>query len=127
MARVVKPSEAKRLALPGRVSLEILSSAAGAQGVTLRLVEIPVPVPGDSPRAPHSHRDFEECIYVLSGEGVTHAQSGDHALEAGDTLLIPPGEEHYTANTGKVPLVMLCFFPVGDVGARSRETPATPR
>lgn len=124
MARVLKQSEAKRLKLPGRTSLEVVSGAVGARDVTLRLVEIPVPEPGEAPRAPHLHRDFEECIFVLSGEGTTHAESGDHRLNAGDTILIPAGETHYTENTGRVPLVMLCFFPVGDVGARSVEAPS---
>jgi quercetin dioxygenase-like cupin family protein len=124
MARVVKQSEAKRLSLPGRTSLEILSGAMGARGVTFRKVEIPVPTAADAPRSPHLHRDFEECIHVLAGRGTTHAQSGDYALEAGDTILIPAGEQHYTSNTGEEPLVMLCFFPVADVSKGSQETPA---
>jgi quercetin dioxygenase-like cupin family protein len=126
MARLLKQSAAKRLALPGRTSLEIVSSAVGSRAVTFRLVEIPVPAAGDRPRAPHLHRDFEECIFVLSGAGTTHAESGDYPLEAGDTILIPPGEKHYTANTGREPLIMLCFFPVADISKGSQETPAPP-
>ena len=121
MARVLTQSEAKSMGLPGRKSLEIVSSEKGSQAVTLRLVEIPVPKPGETPRAPHFHQGFEECIYVMSGEGCTEADSGKHPLRAGDTILIPPGEKHVTRNTGAEPLVLLCFFPVADIAQRTRE------
>jgi quercetin dioxygenase-like cupin family protein len=115
MARVLTQGEARNLGLPGRKSLEIVSGERGSRAVTLRLVEIAVPQPGDKPRGRHFHSDTEECIYVLSGRGRTESDSGDHALEAGDTILIPAGETHVTRNTGSEPLVLLCFFPVAKV------------
>ena len=83
-----------------------------------------MPGPGDTPRGRHRHEDFEECIHVLSGDGLTDAESGQFALKAGDTIVIPPGEMHVTRNTGKEPLMLLCFFPVGNVAARTREPAA---
>ena len=126
MARVYTQADAKRLGLPGRKSLEILSGEMGARGVTLRLAEIPVPEQGETPRGPHHHSDFEECIYVLSGQGVTHADSGEYPLAAGDTILIPPGEKHVTRNTGNTPLLLLCFFPVADITKGTNE-PSVPK
>lgn len=123
MARVLKRSEANTLELVGRKSREIVSGAQGSRSVTLRLVEIPVARLGDAPRGTHFHDGFEECIFVLSGQGITHTEGAEHPLEAGDTILIPSGEKHVTRNTGKQPLVLLCFFPVADVSARSHETP----
>jgi mannose-6-phosphate isomerase-like protein (cupin superfamily) len=61
---------------------------------------------------------------VLSGEGTTVAESGEIAIKPGDIVLIPPGEKHMTCNTGSVPLVLLCFFPVPDVSARTDEFPS---
>jgi len=121
MARVLTQGEAKSMGLPGRKSLEIVSGEKGSQAVTLRLVEIPVAKPGEALRGPHYHKGFEECIYVMSGEGCTEADSGKHALKAGDTILIPSGEKHVTRNTGKEPLVLLCFFPVSDITRRTEE------
>ena len=121
MARVLTQSEAKSMGLPGRKSLEIVSGEKGSQAVTLRLVEIPVPRPGEAPRGPHFHKGFEECIFVMSGEGCTEADSGKHPLKAGDTILIPSGEKHVTRNTGMEPLVLLCFFPVADISKRTQE------
>ena len=123
MARLLKQSEAKRLGLPGRTSLEPVSGETGSR-VTFRIAEIPVPQAGDKPRGPHLHREFEECIYVLSGEGTTYAESGEIAVKPGDIVLIPPGEKHMTRNTGSVPLVLLCFFPVPDVTAGTAEFPS---
>lgn len=124
MARVVTAGEAKSLGLPGRKSLELVSGEMGARGVTLRLVEIPVPGAGDQVRGPHRHDGFEECIYVVSGQGVTHTDSGEYPLKAGDAILIPPGESHVTRNAGTEPLVMLCFFPIADVAAGTADSGA---
>ena len=121
MAKVCTQAEAKRLGLPGRTALEIISGEKGARAITLRLVEIPVPTPGEKPREPHQHSDFEECIYVLSGRGTTFADSGTYELRAGDALLVPPGEKHVTRNTGMGPLILLCFFPVADISGGTRE------
>ena len=121
MARVLTQAQARNMGLPGRKSLEIVSGENGSRAVTLRLVEIPVPRPGDRARGPHRHDGFEECIYVLSGRGRTEAESGKYPLEAGDAVLIPPGEMHMTHNTGTEPLVLLCFFPVPDITKRTEE------
>ena len=124
MAHLCKQSEAKRLGLPGRTSLEIVSGEKGARGMTLRLVEIPVPALGEPQRGPHHHNDTEECIYVLSGRATTFAESGEFKLEAGDTILMPAGERHVTRNTGSEPLLLLCFFPVADVTKSTEEAPS---
>ena len=55
MARLLKQLEAKRLDLPGRISLEVVSGAIGSK-MTFRIVEIPVAKWGDKPRGPHRHR-----------------------------------------------------------------------
>ena len=119
MARVYTPEQAKSLGLPGRKSMEIASRAMGTDGVTLRYVEIPVAQPGDAPRRPHRHDGFEEVIHVLEGSGCTESDSGSHPLRAGDTIVMPSGEWHATRNTGNTTLKLLCFFPVGDITART--------
>lgn len=114
MVKVVGSDEGRDLKLPGRHSLELVSGLTGSKSVTLRLVEIPVPSPGDKPRDPHRHQAFEECMYVLAGEGVTQSPTGNVAVRAGDTILVPAGEYHVTRNTGNEPLRLLCFFPTAD-------------
>jgi mannose-6-phosphate isomerase-like protein (cupin superfamily) len=120
MARLLKPSQAKRLGLPGRLSLEPVSGEVGSR-VTLRIAEIAPPKPGDKLRGPHLHDGVEECIYVLRGTGITVSESGEIPVGPGDIVLIPPNEKHMTRNTGSEPLILLCFFPAPDVGARTTE------
>ena len=120
MARLLKQSEAKKLGLPGRTSLEPVSGAVGSK-VTFRIAELAVPKPGDPPRGPHMHHGFEECIYVLKGTGTTVAESGEIPIKSGDIVLIPAHEKHMTVNTGTEPLVLLCFFPVSDVSGSTEE------
>ena len=115
MAFVVKSNDAKKLDLPGRLSREVVSAEKGADSVTLRLVDIAIADLNETPRSPHRHLYFEECIYVLAGEGSTQTDSGDHAIRQGDTILIPPGEWHVTRNTGNETLRLLCFFPVSEI------------
>ena len=121
MAEVVAPGEAEVIGLPGRVSREIVAARTGARAVTLRIVEIAVPAPDDTPRGPHVHHGFEECIHVLAGEGAMHAGGAVHPLKPGDTVLVPAEEPHVTRNTGRVPLVLLCFFPVSDIRPGTEE------
>jgi mannose-6-phosphate isomerase-like protein (cupin superfamily) len=120
MARVLKQADAKRLGLSGRVSLEPVSGEIGSK-VSFRIAQIAAPQAGDKKRGPHVHHDFEECIYVLSGQGTMHAESGQHDVLPGDILLVPAGEKHMTVNTGTEPLVLLCFFPVPDVSGGTTE------
>ena len=121
MARVIAPAEAKHLGLPGRTSNQIVSGETGAENVSFRLVEIAPNTPGETKRGPHVHRGFAECIYVLDGSGVTESESGEHAVQAGDTILIPADELHVTHATGSRPLKLLCFFPTGDVASGTTE------
>lgn len=120
MARLINQAEAKVLGLPGRTSLEPVSGEIGSR-VSIRIAHIAPAKPGDAPRGPHLHRDFEECIYVLSGQGRMHAESGEIAIKPGDLLLVPAGEKHMTLNTGSETLVLLCFFAVPDVSAGTVE------
>jgi mannose-6-phosphate isomerase-like protein (cupin superfamily) len=84
----------------------------------VRLVEIPVPKAGETERGRHCHDGHEECIFVLSGRGMTSSGENAYPLESGDMILIPPGEMHVTRNTGAEPLVLICFFPVATITTR---------
>ena len=121
MTQVFKQADAPILRLPGRTAMDVVSGARGSRGVTLRLVEIPVAQPTTEARGQHEHLDFEECIFVLSGQGRTEASSGAYELRPGDTLLVSPKDKHATRNTGTEPLLLLCFFPVADIDKGSAE------
>lgn len=114
MARLLKQGEGRRLGLPGRAVLEIVSGEIDSK-ITFRVVEVPVQKPGETMRGPHLHHGYEECIYVLKGEGRTLSESGELSIKAGDVVLVPPEEKHVTRNAGTEPLILLCFFPTPDI------------
>jgi mannose-6-phosphate isomerase-like protein (cupin superfamily) len=120
MARLIKISEAKKLGLPGRNSLQPISGEIGSR-ITVRVAEIAPVSPNDPPRGPHLHHGFEECIYVLQGTGVTCTDSGEIPFKPGDLILIGPNEKHMSRNTGTEPIRLLCFFAEPDVTAGTTE------
>jgi mannose-6-phosphate isomerase-like protein (cupin superfamily) len=124
MARKIAQGEGKRLGLPGRAALEMVSGEIGSK-LTFRVVEIPVPKPDEALRGPHLHHGYEECIYVLGGRGVTlYEGGGELDVKAGDVILVPPEEKHVTRNTGTEPLVLLCFFPTPDIAPTTENFPS---
>ena len=124
MARKITQGEGKRFGLPGRTALEMVSGEIGSK-LTFRIVEIPVPAPGEPFRGPHLHHGYEECIYVLKGTGLTlYEGGGELPVKAGDVVLVPPEEMHVTRNTGNEPLVLLCFFPTSDIKPTTENFPS---
>ena len=115
MAQVYSEADSPKLTLPGRSAIELVSGPKGSKAVSLRLVEVPVQWPGDKLRGPHVHKYFEECMYVVSGEGITYTDDGTYPIKPGEAILVAAGERHVTRNTGDVPLVLLCFFPAPEM------------
>lgn len=124
MATVFRQADSPQLKLPGRSATEMVSGPRGSKAVSLRVVEVPVPQPDETLRGPHVHTYFEECMYVLSGEGVTQTDTGSYPLKPGEAILVPAGEAHVTRNTGTVPLVLLCFFPAPEMTVGTHDVPA---
>ena len=123
MASKIALVDALELDLPGRRSREILSGANGADS-TLRLVNIAVPCAGDTLRPPHWHPDGEECIHVVSGQGITWVDGTEFEMRPGDTIHVLLNERHVTRNTGETPLILLCYFPRQKIQVRTEATNA---
>lgn len=106
---------------PNRTIGELFSGVTyDAQGITCRIVDL-APASQQEPRRPHKHLDFEETIHFLAGRGRMWADGRWFDVEAGDTVLVPPGVMHATFNASEEPLRLICFFPVpAGVDARVR-------
>ena len=67
--------------------------------------------PGASGRPPHSHRDCEELIYILTGNGEMRGKDGESKpLKAGDFIILRKEEIHMLINSGSVEMQALCFY-----------------
>ncbi|WP_435364945.1 cupin domain-containing protein [Haloarchaeobius sp. DYHT-AS-18] len=84
-----------------------LGGAADAEQLGASLYELPA---GARSWPFHYHTANEEAIYVLAGTGTLRTADGGQALERGDFVALPTGEEggHRVVNTGEEPLRYLC-------------------
>ncbi len=115
MTFLYKPQHAKQLTLPGRNSRELIGNNGQTENISLRYVVIKPPRQTDKKRKAHFHPNCEECIYVLSGNGITHSEGKAYKVQTGDSIVIARGEHHYTENMGTKDLILLCFFPSKNV------------
>lgn len=84
----------------------LLDPIADGAGFTL-VVEIFAPG-GATP--PNTHRAAQEAFFVLRGEGRARAGESWMPIQAGDTLMLPPGTEHVVENTGREKLYCLTLM-----------------
>jgi mannose-6-phosphate isomerase-like protein (cupin superfamily) len=59
---------------------------------------------------PNRHQLAVEMFFVLQGEGVATCDGKTVAIQAGDSLLVPPTGIHEIQNTGSGRLYALCFM-----------------
>jgi mannose-6-phosphate isomerase-like protein (cupin superfamily) len=56
----------------------------------------------------HRHHTSEELYYITQGEGLMTLGAMEFAVQAGDTVCIPPGTAHCIKNTGRKDMKILC-------------------
>lgn len=103
-----------------KVRLEQRESFITADGSSIReLVGIPsgnsnqqsvaeATVPPGGETVEHYHRTTEEVYLFVTGEGRMRLGDEEAEVQAGDTVVIPPGVKHKLWNPGPEPLVVLC-------------------
>lgn len=105
---IVSPQDIPAQQMPGR-TLQWLATAEtiGAQKLSMCRMECPA---GFTARPVHAHRDTEELVYILEGEGETWVEGEVATFRAGDVVLFPANARHVVRNTGPGKLVAACFF-----------------
>jgi mannose-6-phosphate isomerase-like protein (cupin superfamily) len=59
---------------------------------------------------PNRHQLAVEMFFVLKGEGLASCDGKTVAIQAGDSILVPPTGMHVIENTGEGRLYALCFM-----------------
>jgi mannose-6-phosphate isomerase-like protein (cupin superfamily) len=95
----ISPQDTNRLAI-------VFDPQSANMSLTL-CVEI-FDVGGKTP--PNRHQLAVEMFFVLQGEGVAVCDGKIVAIQAGDSLLVPPTGIHEIQNTGAGRLYALCFM-----------------
>lgn len=65
---------------------------------------------GSVVRPLHGHRDVEETLLVLEGEGEAWVDGEKAFFHKGDAVFFPANSKHQVRNTGKVTLVTASIF-----------------
>jgi len=94
-----------------------LAEAADGDELGCSLYELP---PGKKSWPYHYHTANEEAIYVLAGDGQLRAADDEVAIESGDYVALPTGEDgaHRIINDGDAPLryLMISTMNEPDIG-----------
>jgi mannose-6-phosphate isomerase-like protein (cupin superfamily) len=61
-------------------------------------------------RPMHAHRDIEEVILILGGQGEAWVDGDRAAFKEGDAVLFPANSKHQVRNTGALPLRTASIF-----------------
>jgi quercetin dioxygenase-like cupin family protein len=58
----------------------------------------------------HAHW-WEHEIYVIEGHGEAFTGGTMEPIQPGDTIYVPPDDEHQFVNSGRAPLKFICVIP----------------
>lgn len=105
--------------LPGRWSADPFAGGGEAAGLSTRLVRIEPA----SRRSAHRHPRTAEAVYVAEGRGRAWVDGEVTEVVAGDTFLVPRGVPHATVPDAAAGLLLVCFFPDGDLASNTEELP----
>ncbi len=89
----------------------LIGAEEGAPNFHMRLFEL-------QPYAetPWHQHPWEHEIFVLDGEGIVRSEKGEHNLQEGTAVFVPPNEWHQFRNTHpEKPLRFLCLIPATGV------------
>lgn len=94
--------------LPGR-SLQwlVTPETLGAEKISMAVMDCPA---GSTVRPLHSHRDIEEILFILEGQGEAWVDGEVAQFKQGDAVLFPINSKHMVRNTGSTPLRTCSIF-----------------
>src|SRR5262249_1722955 len=85
-----------------------LGEAAGAVGVGVRRIQVPV---GAWSTPAHEHGREEEIFYVLSGSGLSWQGGGAAGIRCGDCIVYRPRRGAHSIHAPEEPIDVLAFGP----------------
>lgn len=106
--RIASLSDIPAQQLPGReLKWLVTPETIGAEKISMAVMYCP---PGSTVRPLHSHRDIEEILYILEGEGEAWVDGEVAPFKQGDAVLLPANSKHMVRNTGAASLRTCSIF-----------------
>lgn len=106
--KIVSQSEIESLKLPGR-SLQwiVTPETIGSEKLSVNIMNCPS---HSAVKSLHSHKDVEEVLFILEGEGEAWVDGELGKFKKGDSVLFPANSKHQVKNTGNSELITVCIF-----------------
>ena len=106
--QIVSLSDIPRQKLPGReLQWLVTPETMDAERISMAVMDCPA---GSTVRPLHSHRDIEEILYILEGEGEAWVDGEVGEFKVGDAVLFPANSKHMVRNTGTTSLRTCSIF-----------------
>ncbi|HBK68495.1 MAG TPA: hypothetical protein DEB05_06745 [Firmicutes bacterium] len=106
--RIVSLKEIEPLHLPGRdLQWMVTPETIGAEKLSIAIMTCPAK---SIVRPLHSHKEIEEVILILAGEGEAYVDGERAFFKKGDAVLFPANSKHQVRNTGNEPLITASIF-----------------
>lgn len=106
--KVVSLSDIPVQQMPGReLQWLVTKETVGAEIISMAVMDCPA---GATVRPLHAHKDVEEIIYILEGEGEALVDGEVGKFKEGDAVLFPANSKHMVRNTGTTSLRTCSIF-----------------
>ena len=106
--QIVSLGDIPRQQLPGReLQWLVTPETMDAERISMAVMDCPA---GSTVRPLHSHRDIEEILYILEGEGEAWVDGEVGEFKVGDAVLFPANSKHMVRNTGTTSLRTCSIF-----------------
>jgi len=94
--------------LPGRkLQWLVTPETLGTEKIGIAIMDCPG---GSTVRPLHAHRDTEEVLLVLEGQGEAWVDGETASFKKGDAVLLPANSKHMVRNTGDESLITASIF-----------------
>ncbi|HBT16178.1 MAG TPA: hypothetical protein DEB05_04390 [Firmicutes bacterium] len=106
--RVVSQRDIKPIKLPGRdLQWIVTPETIGGEKLSIAIMICPAK---SVVRPMHSHKDIEEVILILEGQGEAWVDGEKASFKKGDAVLFPSNSKHQVRNTGNTSLITASIF-----------------
>ncbi len=94
--------------LPGRqLQWLVTPETLGVEKIGIAIMNCPA---HSTVRPLHGHKDTEEVLLILSGQGEAWVDGETAPFKKGDAVLLPANSKHMVRNTGDEPLITASIF-----------------
>jgi len=94
--------------LPGRkLQWLVTPETLGVEKIGIAIMNCPA---HSTVRPLHGHKDTEEVLLILAGQGEAWVDGETAPFKKGDAVLLPANSKHMVRNTGDEPLITASIF-----------------